>query len=164
MHVVDCNIHTRHQRRTIFGLVYQGGLIMRRVLVLVPILWLGMTGTPLAATALQAEGIITCAVISSSLCEWRGRCRTRRPREANLPEFVTLNFADETYTATYEPGRTEQGQINTTDVSERTIIIQSLREDQPTSALIKRQSGEMVTAGANARQAWVEFGSCKQTR
>ncbi len=126
----------------------------------------GVLASTAYATVDGSEAVI-CAAVEIMECVPDDECQRVSARDAGIPRFLRIDFADQQITRTNPRGDDITSQIERTEVVDGRLILQGaedgvegVRDGIGWSLSVDEASGSMVLTGSGADVAFVIFGAC----
>ncbi|MGH7846359.1 MAG: hypothetical protein ACREQW_14475 [Candidatus Binatia bacterium] len=101
---------------------------------------------------------LLCVPIEITDCEAGGKCNNSTVEEANLPQFIKVNFRDKTLASVGEPSRTTP--IIHLDRESGKLILHGGQKGRGWTMIISEATGKMSAAISEERAAFIIFGAC----
>jgi len=125
--------------------------------------WLVLAG---CATAGDFDGSqpLLCVPTDITSCHGAGDCGRMSAEEANLPQFVHVNFKKKTLSGKLEGGPDDSTPIQRVVMQEGYTVLQGIGQGRAWSMVIDHEHGEMSAAIAGDEGGLMVLGACTTTR
>jgi hypothetical protein len=119
---------------------------------------IGVCAYEIADARFDGSVPLLCVPIEISECEAGGKCTNSTVEQANIPQFIKVNFQDKTLASIGEPIRTAA--IAHLDRESGKLILHGGQKGRGWTVLISEATGKMAATISEERAAFVIFGAC----
>jgi hypothetical protein len=123
---------------------------------------LGLGLVPYARAAAPYDGSVAliCALIEVVDCAPMADCQRGAPESVNLPQFIKLNFTENTLSTTEAAQKKQATPIKHIEQFDSGMILQGAEGGRAWSMVIAKETGKMSAAVADDQVGFVVFGAC----
>jgi hypothetical protein len=124
------------------------------------VLGLGLVPSAPAATPFDGSVPLICALIEVMDCAPGADCQRGAPESVNLPQFVKLNFSEQTLSTTEAAQKQEATPIKHLEPFDSRLILQGVEGGRAWSLIIAKDTGKMSATVSDDQVGFVIFGAC----
>jgi hypothetical protein len=145
-------------------LYYRRGTMKYRLLVTLA----AALAVPLVAGAANFNTTkpILCATHEAVVCvktrEVNHNCVSGVAGSLGVPQFVKVDFANKTVTATAESGSDKMSKIDNVSQANGHVVVQGIDDGHGWSLVLEENSGHMTASSIGDEEGLVVFGACTQ--
>ena len=103
---------------------------------------------------------ILCSAIQATICESGGECESGSPWLWNIPQFVVVDFKEETLSTTKASGENRITPIKNLQRTDGVIFLQGVEAGRAFSFVIEEETGTLSAAVARKGITVSVFGAC----
>jgi hypothetical protein len=133
---------------------------MRKCIAISLALGLGLLPYIPAAATYDGSVPLICALIEVMDCEPGADCLRGAPESVNLPQFIKLNFTENTLSTTEAAPRQQSTPIRHLEQFDRSMSLQGVEGGRAWSIVIGKETGKMSATVADDQVGFVVFGAC----
>jgi len=126
-----------------------------------------LASTPLLAAPADAgkpiidgNSALICSVNNVTACPDSGRCLQGQARAFDLPQFISVDFADKQVRAHKDSGDQAVSPIKNQESSRNQILLQGVENGHGWSMAIDTIRGRMTVATTGEDVSYILFGAC----
>ena len=112
-----------------------------------------------AAAPFDGSATLLCAVIDVIECGADGECLEVSAEAAGIPDFLIIDFENNTIRATEESGRIETTAIQNVQHVDGKLILQGAENGRGWSIVISEDSGRMSATVSDEEVGFIVFGA-----
>ncbi len=130
---------------------------MTRLAVIVAVV---LGAAPAWADSFDGSKPLVCAYMQTFECSGGSACKAGDADDVRIPDFVRVDFDDETITALDEERRGEKTKIRHRESSNGRLILQGVEGGRGWTLLLSESTGDTVLTVSGDQAAFVVFGEC----
>jgi hypothetical protein len=133
---------------------------MRKLIAISLALGLGLLLSIPAAATYDGSVPLLCALIEVMDCAPGADCLRGTPESVHLPQFIKLNFTENTLSTTEAAPRQQSTPIKHLEQVDRRMSLQGVEDGRAWSIIIGKETGKMSATVADDQVGFVVFGAC----